>query len=381
MLRNTGEYEKCFRRGSKDFYFFTFTPTPLMSGNFFDTDDELLAMLVRTHREIGILEGITRYHQDRSIIRDLMIMNECCYSYLIDHAGDSFYAFIKANSLSKEDAGNVRNIISAYEFALSQHVSTHSLSGVCKIALYGQESDDRVRERDKSIFLGRAVSNLKVYNPTAPEKILPAIADIVAFLRNDEKTDILAKVALAHYQFEMIHPYECCNGIVGRTLISMILHKYGIRAAAFLGLSEFLYYNKNDYFEILRTTQYSGGYIALVKFFVRGIHESSKTAINRIDRIIRIIADDEAKIVACGASAKKLEMVYDYFKSRIFSKVGMVSVDLGISFNTTAKLVTELCEMNILQLENEQSRHRVFYYGRLFEALTCFDDEDIITDI
>jgi Fic family protein len=59
-----------------------------------------------------------------------------------------------------------------------------------------------------------ARTNLKSYNPTAPDAVLPALADISAYLYNDKDTDPLIKAALVHYQFEMIHPFEQYNGIV-----------------------------------------------------------------------------------------------------------------------------------------------------------------------
>ena len=92
--------------------------------------------------------------------------------------------------------------------------------------------------------------------------------------------------------------------------------------------------------------------------------------------MLRIFADDEKRISAAHASNKVLPMVYAYFKSRIYSQVRMVSNDLGISFNTAAKQINMLSELNILQMENVQSRHRVFVYNRLLEALS----EGVITE-
>lgn len=375
VFQFTGEYEKYVPNKAGEFSFYTFTPRPLMSGDFFVVDEELSATLAKAHRELGILEGTVKHLPDRDIICDLMIAKECYFSRLIDYKDDPFSAFLKASSLGKEEANRVQNIISAYKFSQGESAHGNSLREICRIALLGNDFSATITERDKAIFLGGAVSNLKAYNPTAPNKILPALADIAAFLYNDEKTDILAKAALAHYQFEMIHPYECYNGVVGRIMIPMIMQKHGIEAASLMGLSEFLYYNKNDYFEILRTTQYSAGYIALIKFFVRGIYEAAKTANERIEKMLRIITDDEIKITARGLSTKRSLMIYTYFKSHIFSQIKVVSNDLGFSFNTVAKTINVLCEFGVLQLESSQSRHRVFVYSELLDALSGFSQQ------
>lgn len=90
--------------------------------------------------------------------------------------------------------------------------------------------------------------------------MLPALADISAYLYNDHNTDPLIKAALVHYQFEMIHPFERYNGIVGRILVPMVLRDTIGEAMPLICLSEYLYHNKNEYFDLLATV-YKGNII------------------------------------------------------------------------------------------------------------------------
>ncbi len=119
-------------------------------------------------------------------------------------------------------------------------------------------------------------TNLKSYNPIAPDAVLPALADISAYLYNDKDTDPLIKAALVHYQFEMIHPFEQYNGIVGRIIVQMALRDIANEPLSLICLSEYLYHNKNEYFDLLQTTQYSGGYIRWIKFFVDAVGKAAK---------------------------------------------------------------------------------------------------------
>jgi len=97
MIRNTtGEYEKNKRVGANGFYFYTFTPRPLMSGDFFAVDAELSALLVSAHRELGILQGIMSHLPDRDIIYKLLVTIECYYSRQIDYSDASFSTILKA---------------------------------------------------------------------------------------------------------------------------------------------------------------------------------------------------------------------------------------------------------------------------------------------
>ncbi len=102
------------------------------------------------------------------------------------------------------------------------------------------------------------------------------MADISAYLFNDKDTDPLIKAALLHYQFEMIHPFEQYNGIVGRIIVPMVLRNTIDEALPLISLSEYLYYNKNSYFDLLQTALYSGGYIRWIKFFVNALDEIAR---------------------------------------------------------------------------------------------------------
>jgi Fic family protein len=343
-----------------------------MGGGFFTLDDELSSLLFMAHRQIGVLEGMIKYIPDIEIIRELMIMKECYYNKLIDYGGDRLSKMLKAGNMGKNDMQETKNIVAAYEFSFGQNISSITLSKICKIALYGLGSEITVREREDVISLTGAFSNLKEYNPTAPQKILPALADIAAYLLNDEKTDVLAKASLVHYQFEMIHPFQRYNGIVGRIIFPMILYAHGIQSAPFWGLSEFLYFNKNDYFDILSTTQYSGGYIALIKYFVRCIYISAKRASSQIEELVQIITEDESKINA-GKTSKITWIVYNYFKRHLVSEIKPISEAFGISYNTVAKIVNGFLEMNILAKDDQQSRHRNFVYSRFMSTLFSLD--------
>ncbi len=142
------------------------------------------------------------------------------------------------------------------------------LSRICGIALYGESEDNPMSVRDHQTFWLGAKTNLKGYNPTAPDAVLPALADISAYLYNDQKTDPLIKAALVHYQFEMIHPFERYNGIVGRIIVPIMLSDVAREAKLLICLSEYLYHNKNEYFDLLRSTQFSGGYIRWIKEYL-----------------------------------------------------------------------------------------------------------------
>lgn len=299
MFPYTGEFrEKIIQDGRKRYRSTSFTPRPLMEGGFFEMDNELAMLLISAHRSLGILDGMVKYIPNREVIRDLMILKECYYSRLIDYSEPSLLDVMASISAGKPDCSYMCHIATAYKRAIGRQVGSRTLPETCTIALYGEEPEKKVYLRKTSIQISRR------YDPAPAIEVLPAINDLSRFIADYKGIDVLAKAALAHYQFEAIHPFEYYNGIVGRIMISMILHNAGHESVSYLNLSQFLNFHVNDYFDLLERTQYSGGYLVWVKFFATGIQAAAKHAIAQIDGMQQIIAADEAKIKTSKSSTK-----------------------------------------------------------------------------
>ena len=213
-------------------------------------------------------------------------------------------------------------------------------------------------------------TNLKSYNPTAPDAILQALADISAYLFNNKDTDPLIKAALVHYQFEIVHPFERYNGIVGRMMIPMILYDITSGAFPLICLSEYLYQNKNEYFDLLHTTQYSGGYIRWIKFFVNAIGETAKQSAELLMQYESIISEDEYYLKENGKLPKSILAVYNYLKSFPITTITVTERKLELSFNTVSKTFNLLKKHGIIEDYNNSVRNRVFRYVKLEKLIS-----------
>jgi len=196
-------------------------------------------------------------------------------------------------------------------------------------------------------------------------EILPALADIAAYLNNDKNIDPLIKAALVHYQFETIHPFGQYNGVVGRIVVSMVLQSFDIEVMPLICLSEYLYYNKNEYFDLLRTTQYSGGYVRWIKFFVKAIGESAKQSAESLVQYEYTAAKDEYLLINKGRISRSTAIVFEYFKRFPITNISYAAKRTGLSFNSTAKAIDLLQEQGILVQVNSNERNRVWEYMSL----------------
>ena len=379
MIPYTGDYIEHIEAGKNSFKFYSFTPRPLMRGDMYQMDDELTALLIEAHRNIGFLDGLVKYAPNKESFSELMLLKECTYSRIIDYDSPDFKEVLTCRGTGKGDITLITNLEMAYRAATNMEIAVPDLSRICRIALYGDLEDSSIDVRDHQTFWLGAKTNLKGYNPTAPDAVLPALADISAYLYNDHNTDPLIKAALVHYQFEIIHPFERYNGIVGRIIAPMILRDVVEEARPLICLSEYLYHNKNEYFDLLRTTQYSGGYIRWIKFFVNAIGQAAKQSAEALIKYEKIVKEDEMHLQAIPSLSPSVLSVYEYFKNMVVTNSSSAEKNMKESFNTISKAFSILEKYGYLKQYDSRRRNRIFSYQRLFA--TVFEDKSTYTVI
>lgn len=360
----TGDYTEQRKNEKFNFTYYTFTPRPLKNATLYKMDNELATLLIEAHHNLGQLEGLFQYAPNKNSFCELMLLKECTYSRMIDYDAPNFSDILVRRGTGKGDMEPINNLLAAYKAADGMQFTAQDYSKICSIALYGDKPEQQMGVRDTQTFLQYAISNLKTYNPTAPEAVLPSLADISAYLY-DSGDDPLIQAALAHYQFEMIHPFEKYNGIVGRILIFMVLQRIADKALLGLCLSEYLFFNKNEYFDILRSTQYSGGYIRWIKYFIRIINEAAQTSVAQLKRYEEMIKLNEEKLRAKIPKTRSFWGVYEYLKVFPIASIPIAAKHLNLSYNSVSKAFALLQKYNIIIQESNATRNRIWKYNYL----------------
>ena len=145
----------------------------------------------------------------------------------------------------------------------------------------------------------------------------------------------------------------------------MMLRDVVGEARPLICLSEYLYHNKNEYFDLLRTTQYSGGYIRWIKFFANAIGEAAKKSAELMTQYERIVAQNEHRLMEISKSPKSVFEVYNYLKCAPVTTITVAERKLGFSFNTVSKLFCLLQGYGIVECHESSCRNRVFRYSEL----------------
>jgi len=368
MFVHTGDYTEHKRDDIIDSTYYTFKPLPLMDGIFHTMDDDLAVLLTKAHHSLGVLEGMTSFAADREALAALTLFRESCFSKMIDYPDSDIRSV-----LAKQGAGNpnrdIQNIVSAYHYALEMSTQKLSYNSLINHALTGNDPKQKVAVRSTPLFLKQSTSNYRQYNPTAPDVIRSALADVDRYIESSS-ADALIKAAMCHYQFEMIHPYECYNGIVGRILPYHILYNANISGVCFCSISTSLYRRKTEYFDKLSSTQKSGNYMAWIDFFVRILDEAAQEGIEFIQYYKSATKHDEEKILMRHHNpADGVLAVYRHFKRRIISNIRYASEQTNLSFKTVSRSVSILQGLGILLQTTQNSRNRLFAHAGLLERL------------
>lgn len=368
MFVHTGDYVRHINDDVLHSIYYTFTPCPLLEGNFYTMDDALATLLSEAHRALGILEGITLSLSDSGCFARLMLLRESCFSKMIDYPDLNVDSILMNRALGKAD-DRISNIMAAYQYAMNTDVQTLNPNRLASCVLLGNDTKQRTHTRTKPLFLTNSAANYPQYNPTAPENITAALADISKYVETSQ-SDPLIKAAMCHYQFEMIHPLECHNGIAGRILIYQILNGAGLSSVYSLSLSEVLYRHKEEYFERLGLAQKNGRYHKWIVFFLQAIDEAAHSSVQMIKDYQKFTHLDEEKILANRNRSDHALEVYQYFKEHIISDVGTTSRQLHLSFNVVSRSIDMLQKLGIVAQITTGSRNRLFAYSDMMQLIT-----------
>jgi Fic family protein len=195
-----------------------------------------------------------------------------------------------------------------------------------------------------------------------------AMSDLQRYIHQDDETPILVKVALAHHEFETIHPYEDGNGRMGRLLITLLLMESGVLSRPLLYLSLFLKEHRQEYYDLLNIVRFTGAYEGWITFFLRGVREVALSAA-KTARTVLDMRDSHIESVRDAVASAHGSGFVDVLLRRSAITVASASEDLGVSYGTANTLIRDFERLGLLREITGRRRNRVFLYEPYIEVL------------
>src|SRR6266496_1132111 len=204
------------------------------------------------------------------------------------------------------------------------------------------------------------------YIPPPPGEVEPCLAAWEKFLHESDLPPLVT-VALAHYQFEAIHPFLDSNGRVGRLLITLFLIERHILPTPLLYLSAFFEASRRDYYDGLRGISERGAWNEWVEYFLLGVARMSEDALNRAVRISEQLAQWQERV--SGDSTNTPLRMVELLGANPFITAKGAAEKLGIAFTTAQRAIQRLQRIGILKLVGDAKRDRVFCARTLLDIL------------
>jgi Fic family protein len=217
-------------------------------------------------------------------------------------------------------------------------------------------------------WIGRPGCTLETasFVPPPPEEVEPCLAAWEKFLHESELPPLIT-IALAHYQFEAIHPFLDGNGRVGRLLITLFLMESGILPAPLLYLSAFFEASRRDYYDGLRRISERAEWRDWLEYFLLAVARMSEDAINRAGRINAKLAQWQKDVA--GESTKTPMQALELLAANPFTTAKGLAQKLGVAFTTAQRAIERLERLGIVQQTGTAKRDRVYCAKALLEIL------------
>ncbi len=374
----TGRYETTSVGGE---HARAFIPHPLPPEPPLDLSNARQRLLERATLALGRLDSITLLLPDPNLFLYAYVRREAVLSSQIEGTQSSLsdlllFELEEAPGAPFDDVVEVSNYVAALEHGMARLRDGFPLSNRliremhAELLSRGRGSDKAPGEfRRTQNWIGGTRPGNAHFIPPPPTRVEDCMGALERFI-HDEHTPYpaLVKAALAHVQFETIHPFLDGNGRIGRLLIAFILHHNNVLSQPLLYLSLYFKQHRAEYYRLLDLVRAEGDWEAWLDFFLEGVESTAANAVQTAQRLVALFKEDDARIKSLGRATSALR-VFNAMCERPVTTLNEVRGRAGASFPTATKGMDALLRLGIARELTGQRRNRVFAYQRYLDIL------------
>jgi Fic family protein len=274
-----------------------------------------------------------------------------------------------------DDVEEVSNYVAAMNYGLNRlrggfPLSLRLIREIHDVLLRkGRGSSQQPGEfRTVQNWIGGVRAANATYVPPPPGE-LPACLDNFEKFLHDDRTPTLIRAALAHVQFESIHPFLDGNGRLGRLLITFMLCAEGALREPMLYLSLYFKQRRQQYYDLLQAVRDRGDWETWIEFFLIGVIETANEAVETARQLLTLFEEDRVRIRALGRPSASMLRVHDLLQRQPILGMLPASKQLKVSHPTVMKALTHLQDLGIVREITGRRRNRLFAYSRYMDIL------------
>jgi Fic family protein len=346
-------------------------------------DGHLQELLEQAVLAVGRLDSLSALLPDTGLFLYTYIRKEAVLSSQIEGTQSSLsdlllFELEGAPGVPFDDVVEVSNYVAALEHGLKRlredfplcNRLIREIHGVLLARGRGSSKDPGEFRRSQN-WIGGSRPGTAVFVPAPPQLVEGCMSGLERFLQaGQEQMPVVIRAALAHVQFETIHPFLDGNGRVGRLLITFLLCQAGILRQPLLYLSLYFKQNRDEYYSLLDRVRREGDWEAWLEFFLEGVRQTADGAVATARRIESLFQEDRSRIQVRGRVAGSALRVHDTLKERPIVSIQEIRRRSGISFPAASSGLSLLDELGIAREYTGRKRNRLFGYSRSIEILS-----------
>lgn len=330
-------------------------------------DDALLAL--------GRLDSVSMLLPDVSLFLYTYVRKEAVLSSMIEGTQSSLSDLLlfeadQQPGVPLDDVREVSNYVAALGYGLSRLRTGFPLSLRLlremheRLLASGRGARMTPGEfRRSQNWIGGTRPGTAVFVPPPPERVAECMGKLELFLHDQpQPTPVLLKAALAHVQFETIHPFLDGNGRLGRLLITLLLCEQKALREPMLYLSLYFKTHRHLYYDLLNRVRLDGDWEAWLNFFAEAVTVTAGQAVATVQRLDNMAKKDRETLQSLGRAAGSVLRLHHELLQRPITTSRALERATGLSHVTVNKSLDHLCQMGIVTELTGHKRNRVFSY-------------------
>jgi Fic family protein len=326
---------------------------------------------------LGRLDSVSVLLPETSLFIYIYVRKEAVLSSQIEGTQSSLsdlllFELEQQPGVPLDDVQEVSNYVAALDHGLARLEEGFPLSLRLikemheKLLSRGRGSDMEPGEfRRSQNWIGGSRPGNALFVPPPAEHVQDCMGALELFLHDQpEHTPVLLKAALAHVQFETIHPFLDGNGRLGRLLITLLLCSERVLKAPMLYLSLYFKTHRQRYYDLLNEIRHTGDWEAWLEFFADAVIDTSTQAVETVQRLLSLAEEDRKRIQNLGRASGSVQVTHHAMMERPIASATWLRDQTGLSLTTVGASLDRLEELGIVRELTGQRRNRLYAYSQ-----------------
>ena len=352
-----------------------FVPAPLSPVPPIEWSSELRGKFDQALLALGRLDSVSALLPDTSLFLYMYVRKEAVLSSMIEGTQSSLsdlllFEFEHQPGVPLDDVQEVSNYVAALNYGLKRLNEDFPLSlrllkeihGVLLSKGRGKECSPGEFRRSQN-WIGGSRPGTAAFVPPPPEYVQDCMGKLELFLHHQpEKTSVLIKAALAHVQFETIHPFLDGTGRLGRLIITLLLCSEKVLKEPMLYLSLYFKTHRQRYYELLNEVRLTGDWEAWLDFFADAVIHTATQAVETAQQLMKLAAENGRRINGLKRISGSAHLIHRAMLERPMASPNWIQEKTQLSPATVNAYLRELEQLGIVKEVTGQKRNRLYSY-------------------